>query len=155
MCQSSFISLLTCLYPLTNIFRICLQFYPSSHPQWKNIHMIIISSLVTFVPSCRSADNGSLSSVQSSGSDSSLSQSTSDRATPLSTHDQTDNVDYQPTSPVWKRKTPVSQARFFVRLRQVLYLSVNDSFQNLLNELSPVKFFYFCFSCLIKFLFPL
>ncbi|KAK4309945.1 hypothetical protein Pmani_018455, partial [Petrolisthes manimaculis] len=52
----------------------------------------------------RSADNGSLSSVQSSGSDSSLSQSTSDRATPLSAHDQPDNVDYHPTSPVWKRK---------------------------------------------------
>ncbi|XP_045120579.1 IQ motif and SEC7 domain-containing protein 1-like isoform X11 [Portunus trituberculatus] len=56
-------------------------------------------------PLTRSADNGSLSSVQSSGSDSSLSQSTSDRATPLSTHDQAENADYQPTSPVWKRKT--------------------------------------------------
>ncbi|XP_071549486.1 uncharacterized protein siz isoform X7 [Panulirus ornatus] len=55
-------------------------------------------------PLTRSADNGSLSSVQSSGSDSSLSQSTSDRATPLSTHDQVDNTDYQPTSPIWKRK---------------------------------------------------
>ncbi|XP_050712027.1 IQ motif and SEC7 domain-containing protein 1-like isoform X3 [Eriocheir sinensis] len=52
----------------------------------------------------RSADNGSLSSVQSSGSDSSLSQSTSDRATPLSAQEQAENADYQPTSPVWKRK---------------------------------------------------
>ncbi|XP_064114341.1 IQ motif and SEC7 domain-containing protein 1-like isoform X3 [Macrobrachium nipponense] len=52
----------------------------------------------------RSADNGSMSSVQSSGSDSSLSQSNSDRATPLSTHDQVDNSDYHPTSPIWKRK---------------------------------------------------
>ncbi|XP_068232827.1 IQ motif and SEC7 domain-containing protein 1 isoform X4 [Palaemon carinicauda] len=63
----------------------------------------------------RSADNGSMSSVQSSGSDSSLSQSNSDRATPLSTHDQVDNSDYHPTSPIWKRKNQVPEV---VRKRQ-------------------------------------
>lgn len=70
----------------------------------------LLISLISYLFSlpCRSADNGSLSSVQSSGSDSSLSQSTSDRATPLSAQDQTENADYQPTSPVWKRKNQVS-----------------------------------------------
>nr|XP_053652982.1 IQ motif and SEC7 domain-containing protein 2-like isoform X5 [Cherax quadricarinatus] len=66
-------------------------------------------------PLTRSVDNGSLSSVQSSGSDSSLSQSASDRATPLSTHDQMDNTDYHPTSPIWKRKNQVPEV---VRKRQ-------------------------------------
>ncbi|MCL4122179.1 UNVERIFIED_CONTAM: hypothetical protein GTU68_063758 [Idotea baltica] len=58
----------------------------------------------------RSADNGSLSSVQSSGSDSSLSQSTSDRGTPLSNQDHHENTEFvAPTSPIWKRKTQISE----------------------------------------------
>lgn len=81
----------------------------------------------------RCGDNGSLSSVQSSGSDSSLSQSASDRATPVSQHDTTDNADYHPTSPVWKRKNQsVSQTELIYDDKRLSNISENseDSLQS-------------------------
>ncbi|KAK8726400.1 hypothetical protein OTU49_010252 [Cherax quadricarinatus] len=84
----------------------------------------------------RSVDNGSLSSVQSSGSDSSLSQSASDRATPLSTHDQMDNTDYHPTSPIWKRKNQMSTSDVICDDKRLSQISENseDSLQSHSSE---------------------
>ncbi|XP_066948738.1 IQ motif and SEC7 domain-containing protein 1-like isoform X3 [Macrobrachium rosenbergii] len=84
----------------------------------------------------RSADNGSMSSVQSSGSDSSLSQSNSDRATPLSTHDQVDNSDYHPTSPIWKRKNQMSTSEVIYDDKRLSNISENseDSLQSHSSE---------------------